>query len=1007
MKYSIDTLITKRNTHVDKSRRGVLISNLTPVQIEHNQRPSITQVEVMGTNVSCRKQQIAVPKIKVGTWNARSMTNKVTSICDLIISEALDILVVTESWMRGNTLDDSVIADLSATLPDFNYYQLPRLSRGGGVFVLYHHSFKVTMNKATQFKSFEHLDLSVSSGSSSMNLFAIYRPYPSAKNKFTSQMFFQDFSSLLEESTASPHRVVFTGDFNFHVDDETDKDAMSFIEILNSTNLHQHIQGPTHIAGHTLDLMISRNSDHLICSTKVIQGLPSDHYAVIGLLDFTRPEPSRKSVVYRRLRDINLDQFKCDIQSALVNIDSTSPNFAVLFNDVLRELLDKHAPQKTKVIRVKPNAPWYTDKVREARRVKRRLERKMTKSNLQVDKDLFLEQCKMYKQLIEESKCSYYRTEISVCNDKQLFQKVNKLCSLNAAGTLPDYTCARTLANEFASFFHGKVDAIRDKLDNMVLPKMSVNVAENCTSSFVEFEPVTEDCVRDLVMQSSSSTCDLDPLPTSLLKDCLDILVPYITKIINESLSSGIVPSIYKLAHVKPLIKKQGSDVNDLKNYRPIANLMFISKILEKAVSSQLKVYLHENGLYSDMQSAYRQFHSTETAMLRVVNDLLLALDKGNEAVLILLDYSAAFDTITHSIFFERLQSRYGIGGTVLRWFKSYLTNRSQAVVVNDRLSDIHILPCGTPQGSVKGPLDFILYTGPLSDVIGAHSGIMHMIYADDTQLYLVLQSSKTSEAINKLESCISDVRSWAITNRLMLNDSKTEIVHFHSKHRTPSSLPAIVIGDARIDTADSARDLGVTLDRTLQMKDHIRNIARSASFGIYKIGRIRRYLDQPTTERLVHAFVSTRLDCNNSLLCGLPFSHIAPLQRVQNSAARLVTLTNRYHHISPVLNNLHWLKVKDRIRFKILLITYKIRNGMAPKYLEELISDYNPSISLRSSSKGLLSAGPRSKTMYGNRAFAVAAPRMWNSLPVNVRNAPTVSTFKTRLKTYLFCQSE
>ena len=169
---------------------------------------------------------------------------------------------------------------------------------------------------------------------------------------------------------------------------------------------------------------------------------------------------------------------------------------------------------------------------------------------------------------------------------------------------------------------------------------------------------------------------------------------------------------------------------------------MFISKILEKAVSSQLKVYLHENGLYSDMQSAYRQFHSTETAMLRVVNDLLLALDKGNEAVLILLDYSSAFDTITHSIFFERLQSRYGIGGTVLRWFKSYLTNRSQAVVVNDRLSDIHILPCATPQGSVKGPLDFILYTGPLSDVIGAHSGIMHMIYADDTQLYLVLHAA-------------------------------------------------------------------------------------------------------------------------------------------------------------------------------------------------------------------------------------------------------------------------
>ena len=264
-------------------------------------------------------------------------------------------------------------------------------------------------------------------------------------------------------------------------------------------------------------------------------------------------------------------------------------------------------------------------------------------------------------------------------------------------------------------------------------------------------------------------------------------------------------------------------------------------------------------------------------------------------------------------------------------------------------------------------------------------------------------ETTNHPQAVKKLESCIADIRSWAIQNKLMLNDSKTEILHFHSNFRTHSPFPAINIGGSDISASCSAKDLGVLLDDTLLLKDHVRNICRKASFGIYKIGRIRKYLDRQSTERLVHAFVSSHLDCNNSLLYGLPDNLLSSLQRIQNSAARLITCTKRYDHISPTLDELHWLPVVKRIHFKILLLTFKAINGLAPNYISNLISVSNNK-SLRSANQLALNRGPRVKTSnYGDRAFAVAAPLLWNRIPVTIRSAGSIEQFKSKLKTFLF----
>ena len=931
-------------------------------------------------------------------WNSQSLNNKIDDFIQILQDSSTNIALISETWLRSQS--NNVTALLAES--GFNICHSNRSNlKGGGVAIVSKCGYQTKFHKNCNYTSFECVmqTLMLNNKISNLTLIVIYR-----HSAESISVFLDEFYDFLEYVTLNFKCFIISGDFNIHVNKANESTTIKFNDILNTFSLVQSINSSTHKFGNTLDLII-HNPDQITLGDIVVDSHErpgSDHFMIYFEFMCNISVLETKEICYRDFKNIVLPNFHADIarcnEMYLCEADVNDFRSSIdLYFNTYTNVVNNHAPIVSKVVNSVTRPPWMDSEFVTARKERRQLYKKWKRQKNDINRSNFVHSRAAVNELSKVKRREYYQMQIQSSDNSQreLFKICNSLLDTKKQSLVPYTENYNVLANNFNDFFISKIEKIRNDLSVCNNAITSGNIDPN-VHTFSTFSVVNTEDLLKVIKSCKIKTASNDPIPAFLLKSSVELILPSLVHLVNTSLQLGSMDGL-KESIVTPILKKAGLDQNTLSNYRPVCAGLYLDKLIQKSAFDQLNDHMGLNNLHIPFQSGYKRDHGCETVLLKIVDDILLILDSKSCCVLLLLDLSAAFDTVDHEKLLSILYNEIGLRGTVLNWFRSFLSNRMQSTSVKGSRSNSSHMKYGVPQGSVLGPVLFNIYIRNFIQLLRKAGFVVHG-YADDHQALTGFRIEFQFQTLAySLPRCLNLITDWMTSHFLKLNAGKSNLLVFSPKNlKDKIFFDRVYLGNnIFIPVSLDAMNLGVKLDSELSFSKHIGMILSQSYRMISSIGRIKSYLTVNDLRCLVQCVIVSKIDNCNSLFYGINEYEIAKLQKLQNSCARLIYNRKRSDHVSDLFVELHWLPVKQRILFKILLFVYKIFLNACPVYMKDCLTviDYNNRI---------LKVN-RVNTAYGERAFSNCAPKLWNALPEYIRKSNTIKFFKGQLKHYFF----
>ena len=917
----------------------------------------------------------------------------------LMETQKIDIMCICETWLHPNIRNDFI------SIPSYNVYR-EDLGRGGGVCIYVKDHLKVNeiRNCNDRQEGVECIWLSVQHRYlPSFIIGCVYR-HPKASGE-SFNFILESFKNMLLRNKS----IFIFGDFNDNLLNHGNK--MS--KMVKSLKLEQLISKPTRItpiSATLIDLMITNNKD-MIAAIDVIPSPIADHEAISVKLNIKKPRRPPTIKTYHCLKNYsreiicNLLMNETSILNEILNTDDVSKQVHI-FDNVMLKCINICAPLVTQEI-TRPPAPWITQDIKVSMRKRDELQMHTKKDRYNtILRESYKEQKKKVSSLLNESRKDYFREEFRKNkNDITASWKLAKNVISNGCNKKVSAPQNKnnlvTKAESFNEFFSNVGKSTFDKTQEELLRLNSVpgNVQENSrdTDSLRCFKPAPVDCetvILTIKNLKETSACGSDGISLRFIKDSLFVIAFYITIIINTSIVTKIYPDSWKYPYVIPAFK--GGDSEDISNYRPISLLPIISKILEKIIANQLTTYLETNDLLSNSQHGFRPKLSTETALLKITDRIYHNMDNRKVSLLLLLDLSKAFDSVHHKILLEKCRS-LSIDPS---WFANYLENRFQSVKLENVVSSPKTVNFGVPQGSVLGPILFNIY---VNDLVTSLPNCFIVQYADDTQILLESKIEDLEDLIKRAEEILKLAKLYFLKNGLLLNEKKTQCIFIGSWYYINQINDDIRInfGGNELKPMESVKNLGIYFDRFMSFESHVDYLYKKVVGVLIYLNRIKDSFEYQTRIIVVQSLALSLINYCLIVWGSTSNIHLNRVQKLQNFAARVADGTARkFDHITPYLNELGWLKIKEKYEYEVCCLVFKITKKYLPGWLYDFITVNSLTGLDTRHSNDLVSR--RAITDVGSRDISIRGPRLWNNLPLAIRNAGTLPSFKNNLKEIL-----